>query len=1588
MLKESIANKYWITKLSGVLPKVDLYKFENLTGLTKEKLEIEISVVAFEKINRLTDGSEIGQYIYFLTALATVLNKYSDSKDVLVTTGSFNLNASQKSNSRLLFLRSNFSSDLKIRDLLNAFRTTVVEAYRYQDFSYKEVITSLGHNNESIDELLFQIGLFDGRVNTVPEEVEDKCPLWIKIIPSKSTLLFSFNYTYPYSQLFIEQFAKHFVKICNELVDHIEYTTKNIKILLKEEEEQVLYSFKGACKENSGLVSLGDMFTVATSRNFNATAVAQKEKKLTYKQLEQYSDVFASYLIGKYGIKKGSAIAISLSSSFELVIAIISALKIGAIVVPIDTVVPALRKDFIIEDSGASILIAENNRTDSRVPCIDKDVINKVIHSHQVSKLPKVYPEDIAYVIYTSGSSGVSKGVKITHENILNQFEWFKNYFNFLPSDILPQKTTIGFVDSILELLFPITSGNSSVYLRPYNEIINDIPEFINWLAQIDTSIVQFVPSVFNYIQRIADVSCLKKLRVLILTGEELKQTYDFTFPVYNIYGNSECTAYSLIYKLNGKETGKIPIGKPIDNTSIYVLGDDNEPLPFFITGEIFIGGKTVSSGYLNRPELSSERFINDIFFPENIMYKTGDLGRLLPNGEVEFMGRKDRQLKIRGQRVEPGEIENTILSHPAIKEVVVWNSGDEKDDPGLSAFYTIKDEIGYTITKINQLKKINPELVNNLHYLPNDIVILPLNKRESELLYNEIFLDNTYIKNGLIINEGDIIFDVGANIGLFTLYAGLNFKNTRIYALEPIKPLYDALSINVSLYDIDVTLYNMELSEQEKTVEFNYYGSKSVLSDTYSAERVENYSGDTNANSTEVERNEIVGEQIGYENYTCKARRLSDVIRENKIVRIDFLKIDIKANELELIQGVDSEHWPLIQQVVIKVHNIESGGQIITNILNEQGFSLYIEQADLSENANTLNIYASRILNKTSQLPPALNLNNFGLYTKSESIVEQVTNSCKANLPFYMVPSQFKILEAIPRLDNGKVDRKILEQIQKGDPEENEKLVLPRNITEETLLEMFTNILNKNGLGVRDSFFKNGGHSLSATKLNLRIMKVFKVDVTLREIFDNTTVEMLAKIVLSKELAPYRGIKKADIQENYPTSFNQKRLWVISQMEEMNLAYNVNGTFLLLGGLNTVALEKAFFHLIEKHEILRTFFVNERGIPMQKIAEPSKNNFRIEYKDFRNEPNQNALVSATIKEYSSVLFNLSNLPLLKVLCVTLKDSKYLLVVTIHHIISDGWSVKLMIEEILFMYDQYMNKGEISTNKLEIQYKDYAVWYTKLVSSGKLSNQKEYWLEKFKNKVRPLKLIYDFPIKSNISSAGDSFKFIFEGKQLELLRDFCTKENVTPFVIFFAVLNVLMAIETKQQEICLGIPAAGRQENSLDSQIGFYVNLLPLVTVIQEEISFKSLLISVGEEIIKALQNQLFPFDLLMEDKHFIREDGRSEFVKAGFTWDTVENVIFHSSSDLRIKLIDTPVTNVKHDLWLIGNENPSHIDFTFEYRTELFKKETIALLSKKFIILLEKLIAFPQMPVKGHNIMSYSDNQLKEKVVEIDLDI
>ncbi|WP_340608444.1 amino acid adenylation domain-containing protein [Xenorhabdus bharatensis] len=512
---------------------------------------------------------------------------------------------------------------------------------------------------------------------------------------------------------------------------------KQAPLLPEIERNNLLFSFNNTEAEFPQDALIHELFEQQVTLTPEATAVVFEEQSLSYNELNCRANQLAHYLIG-LGVKPDDRVAICVERSLDMVVGLLAILKAGGAYVPLDPAYPPERLAYMLADSAPVVLLIQTTLSEivgvPSLPVIKLDelpfsTLVNLPESNPVAAMQGLNSQHLAYVIYTSGSTGQPKGVMNSHRALCNRLVWMQNTYQLTPEDRVLQKTPFSFDVSVWEFFWPLLYGARLVMARPEGH--KDVDYLAQLIEKADITTLHFVPSMLQlFVQGMKSPHTLPSLRRVMCSGEalpaELQQRFfsRFNAELHNLYGPTEAAIDVTYWKCQRDDKRHfVPIGYPIANTQMYVLDKNGQPVPLGVSGEIHIGGVGVARGYLNRPALTAERFIADPFSPQPDarLYKTGDLGRWLPDGSLEYLGRNDFQVKLRGFRIELGEIEARLMQCPGVQDAVVMVREDTEGNTRLAAYLCA--EVGTELVPVDLRRQLAQHLADCM--LPCAFVIL-----------------------------------------------------------------------------------------------------------------------------------------------------------------------------------------------------------------------------------------------------------------------------------------------------------------------------------------------------------------------------------------------------------------------------------------------------------------------------------------------------------------------------------------------------------------------------------------------------------------------------------------------------------------------------------------------------------------------------------------------------------------------------------------------------------------------------------------------------------------------------------------------
>ncbi len=1289
--------EYWLNKLSGELPVLDLPSdkirpaSQTYNGNSRDFF---LSKDLHSALIKLCKENNISLFMMLQALVKVLFYRYTGQSDIilgspvagrvhedLVNQIGFYVNT--------LALRDTIEGELSFTEILKRVGRTCTEAFENQTYPFDRLVEELDIKGDLSRSPLFDVMLtlqnneeseirFDG-LDVSFFETED--------IISKFDMTFSFSEveeglccdieynTDIYAEDRTARIAEHLKTLVSSVLENPESRIRDLGIIGDEERNLLLNVFNETKIDYPADKTIIEMFEEQVEKTPDNIAVVFEDTRLTFKELNKKANIVGQYLIDNYDLKFDDLVAVMLDRSDNMIIALLGILKSGAGYVPVDPEYPQDRINYILDDSKAKLVIAENNYIDIN------DILLTNTNTENLSIKRSINSN--LYVIYTSGTTGKPKGAIINNSNYCNYITWAKDYYlDNQDMGNFPLFTSISFDLTTTSIFLTLLQGRCL-------EVFNQKTEISDVLGRIfENELIDSIKLTPSHITLLRDLKIKESnIQLVIVGGEELStdqveilKEINPDIRIVNEYGPTETTVGCIVKEIEDPKE-KILIGKPISNTRIYLLNNNN-PVPVNVPGEIYISGTGVGAGYLNKPELTEEKFIDNPFVPGERMYKTGDKARWLTCGNIEFLGRIDNQVKIRGFRIELGEIENYLLQHEDITSVVVL------------------------------------------------------------------------AKDGMDGNKQLVAYIVSGK--------------------------------------------KLEVSE---------------------------------------------------------------------------LRVFLKKS-----------------------------------------------------------------------------------------------------LPEYMIPSYLMQMDKLPLTPNGKIDRKALPE-PNGSINTGVEYVAPVNETQKTLVEIWQDILGIEIIGIHDNFFELGGHSLKGTRVATRIRKIYQVNILLKEIFENQTIETLSEVINRAKKSEYKQIEVVKKQISYDLSNAQRRLWVLDQVEEDSIAYNMPAAFLLEGELNIGSFKRAFSFMVERHESLRTVFIIENGEPRQQIL--LKPDFGIEIIDLRGNPLAEKEAQIITERELITPFNLESGPLIRFTLILIDDDKSLLLFNMHHIISDGWSMNIFIREFLGSYHSYKNGNIPDFKPLRINYKDYSAWHNALLKDSDMDIQKRYWLDKLSGDIPVLDLPSD-KIRPIIQSfKGNSIGLTLPKEMKSDLSTICNEKKISLFMMFHAILKVLFNKYTGQTDILIGSPIAGRVHEDLENQIGFYTNTLVFRDSISSSQTFNEFLISVKKTCTDAFDNQSYPFDRIVDDLDIARDLSRSPLFDVMLTLHNNGNDVI-ALDGIDVSPYKTENLISKFDLSFDITETEEGLHIFIEYNIDIFSEDRIKRMSDHLKVLINSVLNNLDSKIRDIDILSEKEkNQL-----------
>ncbi|HKS73594.1 MAG TPA: amino acid adenylation domain-containing protein [Terriglobales bacterium] len=747
VLEQELA--YWKRELDGAPASIELPTDRPRPPMQSFRGRTRVEFFELPLMRRLQEISRqrgVTPFMTLLAAFSILLQRYSGQDDLVVGTPIAGRNHPEIERLIGLFvntllLRTNLSGNPTFLELLERVRKTAMGAYAHQEVPFERLVEELKPERDLSRNPLFQV-LFVLQnlprdewkmtgVTPIPFQAKgetEKFDLSVTLVEKANGLKATFGYnTDLFDEATIVRMVGHFRRLLEAIAVDPEQYIADLPLLTDAEEQKLLVDFNHTAADYPRDSSVYGLFEAQADRTPDAIAVIFQGEQITYRELNQRANQIAHYL-RKSGVGPDILVGIYVERALNMVAGILGILKAGGAYVPLDPAYPKDRIAFILENAQAPVLLTQQSLLETLPPlgakAIQLDADWPAISQESIENpAPTSSPKNLAYVLYTSGSTGKPKGVQIEHRNLVNFLTTMNKEPGLTASDVLLAVTTLSFDIAGLELYLPLING--ATVLLTSREQAADGKELIALLENSGVTVLQATPATWRMLIESGwkGHSNLKAL----CGGEALPpdladQLLSRCGELWNMYGPTETTIWSSVYRVVSTLANTAPIGRPIANTTMYVLDARKQPVPIGVPGELYIGGDGVARGYWKRPELTAEKFLADPFREGERMYRTGDLAKFMSDGNIQFLGRADFQVKVRGFRIELEEIEAVLAQHPSVQQGVVIVREDRPGDKRLVGYLIPKPNLDPSTVELREhLKGSLPE-----YMVPQVFVKLP----------------------------------------------------------------------------------------------------------------------------------------------------------------------------------------------------------------------------------------------------------------------------------------------------------------------------------------------------------------------------------------------------------------------------------------------------------------------------------------------------------------------------------------------------------------------------------------------------------------------------------------------------------------------------------------------------------------------------------------------------------------------------------------------------------------------------------------------------------------------------------------------
>jgi amino acid adenylation domain-containing protein len=1578
-------------------------------------------------------------FMVLLAAFAVLLRRHAGEEDVVVGTPTANRDRAELEGLigffvNTLVLRTDLSGNPTFVDLLLRVREAALGAYAHQALPFEKLVDELQPERSLSHSPLFQVMLVLQNVPAATLELPgltlraesrsqeiSKFDLTLNGGETGAGLFCSWRYN---SELFerttVERMAGHLRTLVEGVGAAAASRLSELPLLARAERLQLLAEWSRG-EDVGGPVGsyLHERVEAQAERRPAAPAVVFDGGELSYAELNRRANRLA-HRLRRLGVGLEVPVGVCAERSPEMLVGLIAVLKAGGAYLPLDPTYPRERLAWLLADSGAPVLLtqeplaAELPATAAEIVLLDDDP------EEGEENLPTtVAPENLAYVIYTSGSTGRPKGVLVPHRGLDNLAAAQTRLFEVGPDSRVLQFASLSFDASVSEIAMAFRAG-AALCLAPRRDLLPG-PELIELLQRQEVTTVTLPPTALAALPEAA----LPALRTLVVAGEacsvDLARRWAAGRRLVNAYGPTEVTVCATAGLYDGGD--RLPVGRPIQNAEVFVVEAGVHPSATGVPGELLVGGVGLARGYCGRPDLTAERFIPHPFSrtPGERLYRTGDLVRFLPSGDLEFLGRIDHQIKIRGVRVEPAEVEAALLALVGVREAVAVARTDGSGPARLVAYVVPETGAGLDPTVLRSAlagslpEPVVPAAVVVLESLP----LTPNGKVDRQALpapesawsgNGEYEAPRTDLERFLAGLWQDLLGTgrVGIHDDFFAL--GGNSITGAMFVNRLQRELGEIVHVVVMFDAPTVAQLASWVVENYPEAVARLFGPESLGS-----ARRETWSARIDAARVAELRSLIppLAPLTGpVEKNPPAVFVLSPPRSGSTLLRVmlggnpglfappelELLPFATLAERRQAFPERNSFWLEGVTRALMEVRGCgaEEAEALLAEMEREGGTprALYrrlqewIGERTLVDKTPSYALDLA-VLRRAEEIFEGaryihlLRHPNGMIRSFEEAKLEQVffrhphSLSRRELAELIWLVSQQNILQFLAEVPRERQMRVRFEELV-AEPE-----AVLRGICDFLGVEYHPDMAEP--YKEKSARMTDGIHAWSRMLGDVKFHQHAGIDraaaerwreLAAEDFLGDLTWGMAERLGYARERPEaWTPIEPATVEPGgaWPLSFAQERLWVLDRMDPGSPAYNIPTAVRLLGRLEVDALAWSLTEIVRRHAVLRSLFAQADGVPVQIVSAPAP--VPLPRVDLEVLPAGMRETEARrlARELGRQPFDLERGPMLRAALLRFGEEDHAALFTLHHIASDGWSMGVLIREVSVLYAAFREGRPSPLPELPIQYLDYARWQRGLLTGKVLEEQLAYWREAIAG-VAPLQLPTDRPRPPFQTFRGATRSFAVPASTTEALKALGQRQGGTPFMVLLAAFSALLHRLCGHQDIPIGTPTANRDRAEFEKLIGFFINTLVLRADLTGTPSFEQLLGRVRRVALAGFAHQVLPFEKVVFELQPERDLSSSPLFQVMFTLQNTpaEALVLPG---LELRPFGTGIGTAKFDLTLNMVERPDGLAGSLEHNTDLFDRSTIDRMLGHFRSLLEQVVADPARSVVDLALLSPAEH-------------